>query len=48
MKVEVFSPSRSNLVVAGVSGGTLLIRWISVQGQAVAAKGYIDGKDWAD
>lgn len=48
VKVEVFSPSRSNLVVAGVSGGTLLIRWISVQGQAVAAKGYIDGKDWAD
>lgn len=46
--VIAFSPSRSNLMVAGVCGDCLLIRLDRMQGQDVALKGEIDGKNWAD
>lgn len=41
-------PSRSNLMVARVWGECLLIRLVRMQGQDVAVKGEIDGKNWAD
>lgn len=46
--VIAFFPSRSNLMVSGVWGECLLIRLERMQGQDVAVKGEIDGKNRAD